>query len=81
MCVCGGVWVIRMSVERGMREDHGGVAGSYWKLGGGVSGVVFDMCDGGDVRVGLVAASGDIGGAVDVEAAPAFKAQVRGAIV
>lgn len=44
---------------------------------------LFLVCgmEGGDVRVRLVAASGDIRGAEDVEAAPAFETQVRRAVV
>lgn len=67
-----------------MREVQGGVEGSYWKLGGGLVGVVCMIWwrDGeGDVRVRLVTASGDVGRAVNVEAAPTFEAQVRGAVV
>lgn len=74
--MCGGVWVIRMSVDRGMREVHGGVVGSYWKLGVGLvgRGLLGDVVGEGDVRVGFVAAFGDVGGAVDVKAASAFEA-------
>lgn len=82
----GGVWVMRMSVERGMRVCQGGVVGSYWNLGGGLVGGVRWMWgrgegEEGDVRVLLTAAFGDVGGAEDVQAAPAFEAQVRGPVV